>query len=46
MNEYLAQMRVTAEGFANDGKLDSLDNLKGSPVYVFAGGNDQNAFSI
>jgi len=30
----------TAESLADDGKIDSLDNLKGHTVYMFSGTKD------
>jgi len=29
-----------AEGFERDGKIDSLKNLKDTPIYIYAGKND------
>jgi len=36
----VAKLEKAAQGFADDGKIDSLDNLKGSNVYLFSGTKD------
>lgn len=32
--------RDNVENFERDGLIDSSDNLKGAPVYIFSGGQD------